>query len=289
MLPTLAGILGFFLALTAHAETCTFSDNPLLGYWTASSVSVERRNHTQWTCSQLAIRFECAKNNELEVSWAYRCGTNEDWMYGGKKSMPVQGDRLLGQDGYLRAGEFYWDALIPNVSGTKIELKNGHLEIGENPEDYYPEDIFRATVRKVDSEPFPMFPRNHFKADQLHGKWTGEMKIIRAGKTVTCPVPSWELHQQNHVMRQVHVYLASCEEPVNFYVGPHFFRGDQLFDYPRDQSSRLIQQGTVSPTGFARKYDGYVVLRDEVTIDGDRLLYKFFTRDAEYRMELRRP
>lgn len=288
----------------------------MLGWWSASSASVERDNHTHWSCTNgLLIKLECAQNNELALRWRYRCGDFPDWFYAGNRRFAVNGENLSGQDGHIKADNFFWDGLIPGESGTKIDMKltdadNATIEIGEDPKYHYPENTFRATLRRI-PEGSDVFEFNEIIPDgQFHGKWTGRVRMFKKNPVTgvveaeaSCPVPLWEVDHKKYVWTQKHIYLRGCVDPrgrdFNYWVGPHFFREDKVFDYKKSGSGMEVV-GKVEPGRFTRYNPHYIINHEEVLFDGDEMTYKLISkvRDMtiwpfedvwmEYWMELKR-
>jgi hypothetical protein len=288
----LLGIIGIFALHGAEAEgSC--ATNPLLGIWKATNISVQAYSNVTRSCDEAALSLTCNGNNELELRWAYNCGGPKDWFYGGHRKFVLNGERLTGVDGELKADSFYWDGLIPKVEdSTKIDLKlrnPGQLsfEISENPKSYYPEDIFRGTFTKVTSAPDFLFPKILFPEQKLNGDWNGQIRILGEKETI-CNVTKWNIRFERQVMWGTQLFLPNCGEVVNFSVGPNFIRGGDVFSYPREGRG-LTRQGTATAKGFERNWEGSAVTKEKVELGEGTLTYRIFTRNKEYRLELKRP
>jgi len=267
----------------------------MLGWWSASTASVERDNHTHWTCGNgLLIKLECAGNNELAVRWRYRCGDFTDWFYTGNRRFAVNGENLSGQDGHIKADNFFWDGLIAGEGGSKIEMKltgpdSATIEIGEDPKHFYPENTFRATLKRI-PENSQIFDFNELVQDgQFHGKWTGRVRLLQKNAVTGvveaesfCNIPLWEVQHARNVFTQKHIYVPGCKdqrgEDFNYWVGPHFFREDKVYDYKRNNNPGLEVVGTIAPGRFTRQNPYYRINHEDVSFSGNEMTYKLISK-----------
>jgi|GEM_PF-6067129 len=297
---------------TALALSCSFSNSALLGEWTSGAVSVERANHTYESCDRVDLRLTCAANNELHLEWRYRCNKWFDWSYGDEKRLPMVGEKIAGQDGFLKTGEFYWDGLIPREGGTKFEIQlespdRATFAISEDPKYYYPEYIFRGRFQRAQNLNWEK--AQLFNADRIAGKWTGNIRIVYKDYDTgavkserLCPLGTVDLNFPNYFLYQTHIYAPTCGiEEINYYIGPHLFRKNDV--YAADWNGNLVLQGQATAHGFSaeNKTSGYMVKAEDATWEEGRLTYRstIKTFDAtvrpidyiwkEYILELRRP
>lgn len=297
---------------TALALTCSFSNSAMLGEWTSGGITVERSNRTTESCSAMDLRLTCEPNNELRVEWRYRCNKWMDWNYGGVKYLPMSGEKILGQDGSLKADEFFYDSLIPREGGTKFEIKmsgpdSAGFVIGEDPKYFYPEYTYRGRFTRAKNLNWEA--PQLFTEDKLNGKWEGDIRVVHKDYNTglikdetVCPMGNLDFDFKRYRLFQTQIYAPDCGgEEVNYYLGPHYFKNADVFG--QDWNGNMVLQGTATAGGFAveNKTTGYKIKSEDAQWEEGKLTYrateKYFDMTIappeyiwkEFILELRRP
>ncbi len=270
--------------VTTLIGVCPFHSSQTIGWWKATNVSVERRNHTTESCNSLYLNLSCEPNGELKLQTIYRCDKFFDWHYSQTRRFSVTGTRLDGEDGTIKDSEFFWDSLVPNVSGSKVEMKltsadQGSLVLSEDPQYYYPSYIFSATIRRISESQAPDLSHEPMSPTAFNGKWSGTLTINRRDfgtgtlkTSSTCPLRQWEIIHRLGVFHQTGLYQPSCGgERVSVYTSAMFLRDGVA--YQLGDTDGLIQsRGTydASKIHFEAK-TGYMITAEDYEINGDKI------------------
>jgi hypothetical protein len=272
----------------SEASTCGFATSQTLGWWKAANPSGERSNHTPDSCDSLYVGLTCEANGELKLAVLYRCNKYYDWFYSQERRFSVTNGRLDGEDGAITGTTFKWDSLIPNVSGTKIEMSitglgMARIVIAEDPKYYNPEITFTGTMKKITESEVP-HEAEPLAPDALNGKWSGTVTIRDFDKTgkirkqVQCALADWNLQHTKGVLYQTHLYIPDCSGiNVNLYVGGAFLRAGVAYE-SNGVTGAMEATGSYDVNHMTLRHLHYIVSEESYAFHDDQLTLKLLSK-----------
>lgn len=244
----------FALSMTVQAQT-------VLGHWKGSVNLSDRYGTYSRFCENLSIDLIKNERNEVVLHSNFDCILGEDWFISDTRAFSLDAEgNLLGEDGYLKDNEFYWDISPAYQDGTKYKLTlvdTNTLRIentARRENDKYNGLRISGTLHRANE---PMKDQDLW-SPKLSGQWQVDAEILHKdsqGKLVAkykCSIDRWTINDQNSVWFQNSLYFGDCDKSgIGYWYGAFFFEYNKVYEYdPSRVDLGLIEVGTYTSNGF---------------------------------------
>lgn len=233
----------------------------LLGIWVGSAGYRTAYGTSSGLCQKVTLVLRQDRPQELHMVLKYDCLWGWDWFASQERVFPLDPEgNFLGEDGFFKDQEFYWNNAIAWKGGTKIRLKLDpqgfvvffHEEASKNGDQNIPQMSGRLQKNLEAVVPEVSF------SNQLDGKWRGKVSVKVSDlatknilQSAECEIPQWTLKHKNGVLYQTHFYIPKCGSlEVNEWIGAFFFKAGKVYRSSTDFRKELVEVGVYGENGF---------------------------------------